>query len=94
MQRVFGFIEQRFMFFEECPAMQRLFKAPAEPERDPVAEQAANNSHGPGLIEIDLAAADKRAQGGHQHGAGQQQPDQRQGFEERYQRNSNQRIGD
>ncbi len=72
MQRVFGFIEQRLMFFQEGPAVQRLFKAPAEPERDPVAKEAANNPRRPGLIEIDLAAADERAQRRHQHGAGQQ----------------------
>ena len=70
MQRMLGFIQQRFVLFHERPAMQWLLKAPAQPEGDPVSEQAADDPGHPRLPEVDFTAADKRAKPRHHHGAG------------------------
>ena len=92
MQRMLGFIQQGFVLFHERPAVQRLLKAPAQPEGDPVAEQAADNPGQPRLPEINLAAANQRPKPCHHHGAGQDQPNQRQRFQKRHQRHGDERV--
>ncbi len=71
VQRMLGFIQQGFVLFHERPAVQRLLKAPAQPEGDPVAQQTADDPGQPRLPEIDLTAANQRAKPCHHHGAGQ-----------------------
>ncbi|MOA38511.1 hypothetical protein D3C78_1602040 [compost metagenome] len=97
MQRVLGLVEHRLVLFQERPAVQRPLERAADKVGDPVPQQATDDPRRPGIIEVHLAAADQRADAGHHHRTGQQQPYQRQRFQKRdehdHHQSESQRLG-